>query len=86
MSAVYIKSAASLTMTVSRLPVVAVNGPVEINCINATAALSGVLKRQLLLMLGQPLTVLSLVKLILLTLAATAGTYILTVTKSNWMF
>jgi hypothetical protein len=28
-------------MTVSRLPVVAVNGPVEINCINATAALSG---------------------------------------------
>jgi hypothetical protein len=41
MSAVYIKSAASqVTMTVSRLPVVAVNGPVEINCINATAALS----------------------------------------------
>jgi hypothetical protein len=31
MSAVYIKSAASqVTMTVSRLPVVAVNGPVEI--------------------------------------------------------
>jgi hypothetical protein len=69
MSAVYIKSAASqVTMTVSRLPVVAVNGPVEINCINATAAAELVLKRQLLLMLGQPLTVLSLVKLILLTL------------------
>jgi hypothetical protein len=52
MSAVYIKTASQVTMTVSRLPVVAVNGPVEINCINATAALSGlVLKRQLLLCL-----------------------------------
>jgi hypothetical protein len=40
MSAVYKSAASQVTMTVSRLPVVAVNGP-EINCINATAALSG---------------------------------------------
>jgi hypothetical protein len=51
MSAVYKSAASQVTMTVSQLPVVAVNGPVEIDCINATAALSGVLKRQMLNML-----------------------------------
>jgi hypothetical protein len=55
-------------MTVSRLPVVAVNGPVEINCINATAALSGAGSETSAVTYAWSTADGSLVKLILLTL------------------
>jgi hypothetical protein len=69
-------------MTVSRLPVVAVNGPVEINCINATAALSGAGSEISCYAWSTADGAFSGETNTINATAATAGTYILTVTKT----